>query len=212
MKRCVVKSSGSSASRNVFINSLKPSKSIVWKEKNLNIYFKTQPMLRSFAMFKSISRRNDLKHSYIQVYKRKVTLWETNQALLRFHWWLDLDVLPAAMEQQKQELSSQASLFPQCLYGLKNFTLRKLISSSVNWGEYSQFHGVMMFKSDNYLKVLMQNQEYSMNTESYPSCLLSLSLIINTVLNHWRKWLTWKFYLNTKTNGYKILKWNSKSS
>lgn len=111
MKRCVVKSSGSSASRNVFINSLKPSKSIVWK-KNLNIYFKTQPMLRLFAAFKSISRRNDLRHAYIQVYKRKVTPGEINRAILHWHWWLDLDVLPAAMEQEKQELSSQASLFP----------------------------------------------------------------------------------------------------
>lgn len=39
-------------------------------------------MLRLFAAFKSISRRNDLRHAYIQVYKRKVTPGEINRAIL----------------------------------------------------------------------------------------------------------------------------------
>lgn len=80
-------------------------------------------MLRLFAAFKSISRRNDLRHAYIQAQK-EVTPGEINRAILHWHWWLDLDVLPAAMEQEKQELSVRHPYFHSVCVALKTLLLK----------------------------------------------------------------------------------------
>lgn len=84
MKRCAVKSSGSSASRKVFMNSLKPSKSMVWKT-SLNLWCQTQ--WDSKTMFKSWATEMTWAVYYLSIVIRVLVV-------LRYRWQWQLCVSP----------------------------------------------------------------------------------------------------------------------
>lgn len=84
MKRCAVKSSGSSASRKVFMNSLKPSKSMVWKT-SLNLWCQTQ--WDSKTMFKSWATEMTWDVYYLSIVIQSLVV-------LRYHWQWQVCVCP----------------------------------------------------------------------------------------------------------------------
>lgn len=84
MKRCAVKSSGSSASKKVFMNSLKPSKSMVWKT-SLNLWCQTQ--WDNKTMFKSWATVMTWVVYCLSIVIRGLVV-------LRYHWQCQVCISP----------------------------------------------------------------------------------------------------------------------